>query len=447
MLTFNRTRRQVVATLVLLLGAVAPTAFVAFWSYRMSRPEHRHEVEEALGRRLGMHVEIRSARHPRPGLDVLEGVVLRAEVGGTSSKLTEVARADRLEVATEGDRIAIKATGLAIVGEGGAGFEALHRLLRSASDADGPRRIDLVAPVVVVSGVEDDAPGWSIGDLAATAEVRPRSTVLSASGRLPGGDGAPRRCEFRLAEGEEAAGPGGLSVVLRTADGPIPARLLDPLCGASSWLGTNALAEGTMTFRRDVADPTAWDLEATGEVRGLDLSRLVSERFPGHDLRGEALLTVETARWGAFPNGGRGWRTVRGRLSAGPGTIGPDLLAALASAMHFRVVPSALDDPNDLLPFGALGLAFQIEEDGQIHLDGTLGGDRPPDAVLAPPEGDPRPVLASAPEGAANVLGLWKAMVLAPDDVLVPATAEAQVFRHLPLPPAGQAPPASVRAN
>ena len=123
-------------------------------------------------------------------------------------------------------------------------------------------------------------------------------------------------------------------------------------------------------------------------------------------------------------------------LSAGPGAVGADLLAALGREMKFRLSPRAarVDPRKGEVEFASLGLAFDIQADGQIQVAGALGDDYAPGAVLAAGGN----ALASAPQGAANVHGLIKTrfpVADAPPGSLVPLTAESRALLCLPVAP------------
>jgi len=147
-------------------------------------------------------------------------------------------------------------------------------------------------------------------------------------------------------------------------------------------------------------------------------------------------LTVTKARWGQRPNQGSGWIEAKGELLAGPGSIGVPLLLSLAREMKFRLSTKLanLDPRRTEVDFRALGLAFDMRANGEIHLAGALGAEAPPDAVLA---GVTSP-LASAPLGSAGVHGLIKTLFPVADaspGVLVPLTPESSVLLALPVSP------------
>jgi hypothetical protein len=104
--------------------------------------------------------------------------------------------------------------------------------------------------------------------------------------------------------------------------------------------------------------------------------------------------------------------------------------------MKFRLGPRAARAvvQGGEIAFGSLGLAFDVQPDGQIQLAGALGDAAPPGAVLTG-GGD---ALAHAPQGAANVHGLIKTLFPvddAPPGSLVPLTSGSSVLLHLPITP------------
>ena len=57
-LTLTRPVRQVLATILLLGGAVVPTLLVATIAWRINQPGHVRDVEVRLGRELGCRVTL-----------------------------------------------------------------------------------------------------------------------------------------------------------------------------------------------------------------------------------------------------------------------------------------------------------------------------------------------------------------------------------------------------
>jgi hypothetical protein len=146
-------------------------------------------------------------------------------------------------------------------------------------------------------------------------------------------------------------------------------------------------------------------------------------------------VAIRKARWADRPDQGFGWAEASGDLLVGSGSIGVDLINALAREMKFRPSPRLihLDPRKTEIDFRALGLSFAMQPGGEIQIAGAVGAEFAPDVVLA---GATTPLL-SAPQGTASVHGLIKTLfpVMGADTgVLIPLTAESQVLLSLPVP-------------
>ena len=164
----------------------------------------------------------------------------------------------------------------------------------------------------------------------------------------------------------------------RAAPGTRPRRLLE----TGEWLGARARIEGTLALsQRGTGD---WEAEFQGNLLEVDLATLVGKRFPRHRLGGPARVAIHTARWGDRPGQGPGWIEAKGELVATQGTVGVDLCNALAREMRFRLAPrmARLDPRKTELEFRSLGMGFDMQPSGEIHLSGALGSEFTPDAVL-----------------------------------------------------------------
>ena len=128
-----------------------------------------------------------------------------------------------------------------------------------------------------------------------------------------------------------------------------------------------------------------WDALFQGELIDVDLARLVGRRFPRHRLTGRARVAIKQARWGQRPTQGYGWLDVKGELSAGQGSIGVDLIEALAREMKFRRSArlANLDSRRTEVDFRALGLSFAMQSSGEIQIAGALGAEFAPETVIA----------------------------------------------------------------
>ncbi len=252
---------------------------------------------------------------------------------------------------------------------------------------------------------------------------------------MSGAPAAATHCELTLTRDRRAEVP-ATTVVLRTVEGPpLSARVLNPFFEAGDWLGANATVEGTLQLRQQASKD--WEASFSGGLHEIDLTRLIGQRFPRHRLTGRGSSGRDDGAIGAHgparaPAGSRpGASSWPARAS-----IAVSLLRALAREMQFRLSPrlAHLDPRKTEVEFRALGLAFDLRANGEIHLAGALGSDSVPDVVLA---GATTP-LASAPQGTVSVHGLIKTLFPVADaspGVLVPLTPESSVLLALPVAP------------
>jgi hypothetical protein len=433
MFPLTRPFRQGLATAAVVLGTVVPTVCVAVHAWRINRPGHLRDVEIELGRQLGLQVTLEGVRTPRPDEVIYQGVVLRQEEprGG---KLAEIARAGFVRLVRGHREVTLHIEDLRLRGESPRQAMAQVGLLLQRSGELHVNRINVTSPTCeILLGSEDLT--YTVQDLAGELVVDPSHPSLRAAYRMvEAGTGIGTRCEVSL-ERDRAANPVRNTLVLKTVEGPpLPGRALDPFFASRDWLGEKARVEGTLTLKQEGTKD--WEGEFQGHLVDLDLATLVSQRFPRQRLSGTGRLAVSSAQWGERPGQGPGWLEAQGQLVASQGIVGTELLAALAREMKFRLASAAtkLDPRRREVEFQSLGIAFDIRPDGEIRLSGALGNEFSPDTVLA----STLSPLAFAPEGAASVHGLIKALFPVadlPPGVLVPLTSESRVLLCLPAPP------------
>jgi hypothetical protein len=435
MFPITRPVRQTIATFVLVAATIAPTGYVALVAWRINRPGHVRDVEIELGRHLGLQVMLQKVRYPRPGAVIYEGLVLRQDEPQGKS-LAEVFRADGARVEWVDHELVLQLENPRAHSE--SPRTALDRLgsVLQRSGSIPFSKINLTAPTCQIDFGEAGR-AFRLTDFAGEFQADPTTPSCRFAYRFPG-EGAGTRCEATLTR-DRRTDPPQTVLEFRTVEGmPLPARVLDCFIDSRDWLGDDAKVEGTVTLRRTGSQD--WEAHFQGDLHDVSLSHLVGKRFPRHLLTGRAHLAFEHARWAPRPHQGMGWVAIKGELSAGPGTIGTELLAALAREMKFRRSPrlASVGARRTEVDFRALGLCFCIEPSGEIQIKGGLGAEFAPDAVLA---GATTPLLW-APAGAANVHGLIKALFPSPPenfDLLVPLTAESQVLLSLPLPAESEA--------
>jgi hypothetical protein len=235
-----------------------------------------------------------------------------------------------------------------------------------------------------------------------------------------------------LARNRDVAPPATL-ITLDTAGHALPLSLIAALLPELQSI-VRSDAAGGVSFRGSAQFVPARDGASgtlAGTFRGVDLDRLVSERFP-HHLSGQAELVVDRAVF----SGGR-LESLGGRLLAERGGISPSLVAAASEHL-------ALDTPLDaaaiasdrLLPFTQLAIGFRLDGHA-IELTG-MAGLRSQGALLVGPHG---PLLAAPPAHRTAAVGLVRMLVPA-SEIQVPATREASTLIGL-FPTPDIAPPRS----
>jgi hypothetical protein len=430
MFPLTRPVRQTLATVALFALTVVPTGIVAAFAWRINRPGHVRDVEIELGRQLGMQVTLEAVRYPKPGEVVYQGIVLRQEEP-RSKGLIEIARADfaRLQWADRDLTLHLENPRVRCESPRG-GLAQLGSLFQRSGQVLFDR-INVSAPSCQLELGRDDL-AFSLREVAGEFLVDPRAPTLKLAYRIPG-EGAGTRCELTLTRDRKTEQI-ETSLAFKTVEGmPLPARVLNVFFDADAWLGAGAKVEGAIRLNQQGSRD--WEVAFQGELLDIDLTKLVGQRFPRHRLTGRARTIIKQARWGQRPNQGFGWVEVIGELSAGQGSIGVDLIEALAREMKFRRSSRLvnLDTRRPEIDFRALGLSFAMQPSGEIHLAGALGAEFAPEVVIA----GGTTALLSAPLGNASVHGLIKTLfpvTQASSGVLVPHTAESQVLLSLPIP-------------
>jgi hypothetical protein len=423
--------RQGLATAALFGFTILPTAFVALHAWRVNRPGHIRDVEIELGRQLGLQVTLEGVRYPRPGEQVYQGIVLRQEEA-RGKGLFEIARAGLVRMVRGEHELTLHAENLKLSGESPKQALGQVESLLQRSRVLPFERISLAARACTIDLGQEQL-RYAIGDLAGEFVADPSNPVLRVAYRLVE-PGSAARCELMLNR-DRGVNPVRMELVLKTLEGlPLPARVLDVFFETGDWLGPRAKVAGTLSLNQ--ASGRDWEAEFQGSLFDVDLANLVGKRFPRHHLAGIARVVLQTAKWGERPGQGPGWREAKGEVAASQGSIGVDLLQALAREMKFRLGSrvSRLESRKTETEFRSLGLAFDMQPSGEIHLTGALGSEFSPDTVLVSATSP----LVFAPRGTASVHGLIKTLFPVADSqsgVMVPLTSESRLLLCLPLAP------------
>lgn len=432
MFPLARPYRQILATCILVVTAVLPTSYVVVTAWKINRPGHLRDVEVEMSRQLGLQVSLEGVRYPSPGEVIYQGVVVRQEEPRRKG-LTEIARARSVRL-RRGDReLMVETNGLRLRGESPKlAMAQLGLILQRPSDSTFDR-VSLSAPTCALD-LDLDNLHFTLRDVAGVFQTDRVAPTVKASYRMVA-KGANTRCELTLTRDRKTE-PVRTTLAIKTMDGlPLPCQVLDVFFDSTDWLGAAARVEGALTLRQTGAKD--WEADFQGDLYDIDMNTLVGQRFPSHRLSGLAHVAIKSARWGDRPGQGMGWVEATGEMTTGQGSMGTDLLNALATEMSFRLPEKsakfATSSNKPDVDFHAMGLTFEIRKDGEIRLGGALGNEFAPDAVLARQTS----ALAYAPRGAANVRGLIKTLVPtnASDPVMVPLTKESRVLLCFPAPP------------
>ena len=354
MLTLTRPQRQALVTLVMVGTTVVPTAYVGLTAWRINRPGHVRDVEVEVGRSSGLQVTLDRVRYPRPGEVVYQGVVLRQDEPRRGG-LVEIARARSVRLHRGKAELTIEAEGLSLRADGPRQAMAQVGALLSGAGQGAYRRVSLAAPACKID--LDKGLAFDLRDLAATFQADSKVPGLSASYRLLD-DGGSTRCELTLTRDRKAEAVETV-VAFKTMEGlPLPARVLDAFFDSADWW-RRPLGEVQGAWRSGrPARPTGRP-KFCGDLVDLDLKTLFERRFPRHRMAGLAHVAVKQARWANRTGQGFGWANVEGEVTVGQGSIGLDLLRALATEMKFRPARTISGRQPDV-PFGALGFTFAL---------------------------------------------------------------------------------------
>jgi hypothetical protein len=430
MFPLTRPVRQTLATLLLFALTVVPTGLVGAYAWRINRPGHVRDVEIELGRQLGLQVTLEAVRYPRPGEVVYQGIVLRQEEP-RSKGLVEIARADLARLQRADQELTLHLENARLRCESPrTGLAQLGAFLQRSGQIPF-ERINLTAPACQFDLGHENLQ-FTLHDVAGGFTAESSAPALRLAYRVPGA-GAGTRCELTLTRDRKTEQI-ETSLVFKTVEGmPLPARALNMFFDADDWLGTDAKVEGTVSMRQEGS--REWESLFQGELLDVDLARVVGRRFPRHRLTGRARVAIKQAKWGQRPSQGPGWVDVQGELLAGQGSIGVNLVEALAREMKFRKSPrlASIDSHKTEVDFRALGFSFEMKSSGEIQIAGALGAEFAPETVIA----GPTTALVSAPLGTASVHGLIKTLfpvTQVSSAVMVPHTAESQVLLSLPVP-------------
>lgn len=409
--------RRLLCRALFVVCCALPTVAVASWAVALRLPGQLDAVEDRLSRELGAAVQLGEQVHCRPGTTRWQQVeVADLELHRSLASFTTIELDHRAEPAT------LTIDGARLTREGVAWlWDVAAVVLRRSSVAEYGTLHVIVREAQLVEG-EQPTP---LGDLVGEFEFHPAGSQLTLQFR--GDERAPTDgLLVRLVRNRQTT-PATSGVELRTGATPLPCSWL------AWWLDELDVVGSAASFRGQlwaVQSDAQWEIELSGELRGVDLDRMVTQRYP-HRLHGLADVALERARW----KNGR-MMAAAGTIEARSGTASRSLILAASDGLRWRVRRSLREgEPTDLIPFQRLSLGFALDEAGLLT-EGRCGGSL--DGILA--QDDLGPLLAHPESGAEQVPVANLIRTLAPSHELgVPANRQAQaLWQVLPAPQQGE---------
>lgn len=405
--------RRLVCRALFVVCCALPTVAVASWAVALRLPGHVEAVEERLSRELGAAVQLGELVNCRPGTTRWQQVELSdLELHRSLASLATIELDRHAEPAT------LTIDGARLTREGVTWlWELAADVLRRSSVAQSGTLHVIVRQALLVDG-EQPTP---LGDLVGQFEFHPAGSQLTL--RFAGDERSPTDGLFvRLVRNRQTS-PATSGVELRTGATPLPCSWLAWWLDELDVVGSGASFHGQLWA---VGNDTQWEIELTGQLLGVDLDRLITQRYP-HRLHGLADVALERARW----KDGR-MLAAAGVIEAQSGTASRSLILAASDGLRWRVRRSLREgEPTDLIPFQRLSIGFALDEAGLLT-EGRCGGSL--DGILA--QDELGPLLAHPEPGAERVPAANLIRTLAPSqEPGVPANRQAQaLWQLLPAP-------------
>lgn len=401
----ERIQRQICRA-VFLAGCLVPTLATLGYCLWHHRPGRVARWEQTLSDHVGLEVTLQDVVCPRPGVTRYLGVKLNEPETGRL-----LAQIDALQVVDGGELVSLTASSMRIAEDG---LADLWQCLR--------QRMHSTRPVTLVASSTELA--WQQGDqshLFRALQLRIEPTQAGTQAVLvfsPAEEAKqPSAARLRIVRNRQTVPP-STAWELETGPTPLPCRLLAAVQPDAARLGPDSQFRGAVWVAEG---PDGCDGELSGELIDVDLAGLL-QGHP-HRLSGTAHVGISLAR---FHNSRL--EELTASLTAGPGQIGPSLLAACVE--HLGLVG---DVPDATLraaePYEQLGIKVWLNGKGTVLEGNCPGGD--PKAVLVGRWGKLSTPSTSIARPIASLVQL-----LAPGSAsLVPLSREAQgLSRILPLP-------------
>ncbi len=407
------------------LFCVAPTLGAAAWCAMRHMPWTAQEEAKSLGRQLGLEVHLSGLKNLRPGVVLYEDFELADPETGQCllhSRLLEIQWKTIADGAGGGKPVIVLSASQPEIET--AGLRQLGGLLQRAMQGQtGRPAVDLrisAQELTLRAGTNSQTFTGVEGSL----DNPPGGVQAIVSFRIPGID-MQEPVKIRMVRNRQTSPPAS-GFELSTGDGELPCDLLAAGLSELGALGSRCRFRGCIWANQDSGGQAIdnWSGEATGQLTGVDLDRLLTDHFP-HKLSGAADVTIKTAR---FRHGRL--EQAAGTIMAGPGIVSRSLLQA--AVKHLQLASGAdLDLLGDLAPYDRMAL--------DLFMDG--GGLRIVGQCSAANSGvvmtDHRFCLLAAPDARSRPVAAFIQTLVPESMVQVPATDQTDwLVAHLPMPPA-----------
>ncbi len=345
----QRTRRWICRALFVGLCGV-PTLGVLGWSLWLRMPAATYQCQWRLAQQLGLGVQLDQVHYPRPGVMVCSGLKLRdPELGRMLAKI------DRVEATTVGPSLRLRAGTVALsVAALDDCWQLVDRRLRVTSATDLQVAVDRVT-------WRDDQVPRQLTDVKVTMQASLQGSEAVVDGHVAG----DQPVRIRWVRNRQHDHP-AMAWEIETGRAPLPCSLVATMFPAFAPFGVGTHFRGSLRATRVAGEYRG---EVVGELAGLDMEALLSERFP-YRLTGHGRIAIHRARF-------RGGRLEEATISllVGPGEIERELIVRGSQLLAMRPAVR-VESLNVVESYDQLGLAVYLGPQG-IVLRGICDGSTP----------------------------------------------------------------------